>query len=485
MKKTKQPKKYLYMILIVCVIAFSTVVLVSTFRKTEYNVVLIVVDTLRADHMSLYGYENMTTPGIDKFSENAVVFDNAHTAASWTLPSFASFLSSRHPRSIFYLPPGSEGNLLDSSGKSNIFTIIYRNITVLPEVLRENSYNTAAFATLTALKIPGFEKGFSAYDTQGMTVDKDPKRTRFMANGTAKELTRRVTDWIAQNKGSKFFVMMQYGDVHCPYVPPEEFNIYPPAKGENLSRYNCIFQFDNPNVTVTKEDVAAIRAAYDGNILYTDHYIGELLQNIKDMGLENNTIVVIMSDHGEELADHYDYLSHTESLSQSVAHVPLIIKYPGIKGARINATVGLLDVAPTILDLLEIPRPGEFEGRSLVPLIENRETDDRTQVFTAGPHWDMSYRGFALIENKSKYIEYLDQQKDELYNLSSDPKEKNNLAGQASGKVDEMKSTLLSFVLFYTEKSMQFAKLVPAGISHNVNNSKGLEDALKNLGYVA
>jgi len=466
MKKKNSMRRNILIALAIVIIAVSASYAFFSI-KPKYNVVLIVVDTLRADHMGVYGYVNDTTPNIDEFANRSVVFENAITAASWTLPSFSSFLSSRHPSELFYSQGSDE--VLYQDVENNVF-----------KVLQNNGYNTAAFVTLAPLNIPGPDKGFYLYDEAGMS---DPTWTRYMANGTAKELTRRVSDWLDANSKNRFFLMLQYGDVHCPETPPPEFNVYQPASGKNLSQYDCNYQFDNPNITITKDDIATIRAAYDGDILYTDYYIGKLLGKIKDLGLDDNTIVIIMADHGEELAEHYDYLSHTESPYQSVSHVPLIIRYPGSQAKRINTTVGLIDLSPTILDMLGIDQPEEFEGKSLLPVISGLETANRTELYTIGPRIDLSYRGFALIENSTKIIQYIDQPDIELYNLSSDPKETENLADSMPAQTADMRDKLLSLLSYYEEKNKQFKDLIMSKLGSNP--SQDLKESLNSLGYIS
>lgn len=334
------------------------------------NVLIIVVDTLREDHLSLYGYSRKTSPNLERLAAQSVLFENAIATSSWTLPSHASMLTGLYPSAH-----GAEVHPLD------------KRHVVLPEALRGRGYRTAAFSanTLMFTQAYGFGRGFIRFEDSfqkphDMFVrtllgrqlqkrvirplgDKDiPSRKR------AAEINQALLRWLDQNQGRPFFAFLNYFDVHDPYLPPQ------PYRGKFSKRpnpggvFNSFINQVSPSL-FTPEVLEDEIAAYDGSIAYVDAQIGQLLAELDRRSLSQDTILIITSDHGESLSEH-GLFCHRTSLYGEQLEVPLIIRWPGKipAGKRVETPVSLASLPATVMSLTGAGERGPFPGPSLVPL---------------------------------------------------------------------------------------------------------------------
>ncbi len=421
MKKKKLHTKN-FLILLLWIAVFAIVSLSyqknsTTTSSENFNVILIDVDTLRSDHLGAYGYEKDTSPNIDKFAKESLVFTNAVSQSVWTLTSVVSVFTSKYP---------STHGVLSKNDR-----IIDKDIT-LAEILKDNGYKTQAFVGAQTtrgdmLSVFGFAKGFDEYnDWIGLYYN------------TSIPL---ATEWLKKNSDQKFFLFIHSYDVHDPYHKPEPYeNFFDPTysgfvdkltlttdKGGDITKVkkfgdNYVYLNDTQNVILSQKDVDHIIAHYDGNIRYADSWLGKFLSLLENLHLMNKTIVIIFGDHGETLFDHV--LEESRSIGHSglydeVIRVPLIIKHPFFNGT-IEKQAQLIDITPTLLDFLKIEIPEYLQGKSLVPLIKNN-TDINPEAFSEGFQGTKSVRTlkWKLI---SKFHEF------ELYDLVNDKKEQNNVA---------------------------------------------------------
>ena len=364
------------------------------------SVILISLDTLRADHLGIYGYDRPTSPNIDALAETGIVFEQALAQASSTLPSHRSLFRSRLPSKAV----GPE--------------------TTLAEVLAAHGLKTAAFTGGGNVSAAfGFDQGFSSYvdDSRGF--------------GRAFDA---VEIWLRGHAEEPFFLFLHTYDIHLPYDPPAPYHekfgaaYRGPVHGrgtlEILRQVRGFrgYKQDEDSLSLTDLDRTKIVDLYDGGILYTDTYIGRLLLLLRELGLREKTAVILFSDHGEEFWEHGSVL-HSHTLYQELIHVPLIFSLPGNwqAGEHITQPVRLLDVAPTLLDLLQIPIPPTFEGRSLLSLMSGKAQEPVT-IAAEIKDWR------ARIDYPWKWIRrgYGSESQTELFNLESDPMEKHNLADQ-------------------------------------------------------
>lgn len=321
-------------------------------ERGPVNVLLIGVDTLRPDHLGCYGYHRDTSPNIDRLAETGVLFEHVVSQCPWTLPSFATIMTS--------LYPAQHGAGIDMARMGEDFP-------TLAGILAERGYKTGAVVNVSVLAPDfGVDRGFEHYDST------EPGEKRI-----AGEVTREALAWIRENRDKPFFMFVHYFDPHFSYSPPAPYDtLFNPDYRGRVGRrfddevYDRIREslFDETDSRM-KADWRHIEALYDGEIAYTDRAVGELLTGLSEMGLEEKTLVVFVSDHGEEFFEHKGY-GHGHTLYGEVINVPMVISMPDVLpgGRRIKPQVRLVDVVPTVLDILGIQIQAEFEGASLMPL---------------------------------------------------------------------------------------------------------------------
>jgi arylsulfatase A-like enzyme len=358
------------------------------------SVLLITVDTLRADHVGCYGYEYNTTPFIDELAGEGIVFEQAIASAPITLSSHTSILTSLYP---------FQHGVLDNGGY-----VVRESVVSLPELLRERGFTTAAFVSTFVLdSFFGLDQGFKVYDDE-MTLPKDIFWEYLWFNWTnisnferkADEVSDSFLNWLSDNHDTRFFVWLHYFDPHSFYSPPDS--------------YLRLFKSRNNK--------------YDGEIRFTDDQIRRVIGEMDDMGLLEDTLVVIVADHGEGLGDHGESI-HGSYLYDTTVWVPLIVVNPRHEGGlRVPELVETIDVAPTILQILGYEKPDYMQGRNLYDLMEEGGKElaySETFYRTRKPKWEGDY-WLCLRSPEFKYI-YNNAGGDMLYNLTNDPGEDKNL----------------------------------------------------------
>ncbi len=314
-------------------------------EEKDYNVILISIDALRADHLSTYGYKP-AAPDIESFSRRCTVFSQAYSQTSWTLPSHISMLTSEYPsfhKVIFNdrrLPPQKR---------------------TLTEILRDHGYNTAAFVSAPYAKaLFGFDQGFNTYDD---SIAGDMKLGSHRQI-TSTQLNDKINSWLDAAGPEKFFLFLHYWDVHSDYIPPYPYNImfYPEYQGNlDVNRY---WFNSSINSNISENDLAYLISQYDGEIAWVDAHIGDLIRKLYDMNLMNRTNIILTSDHGEEFFEHGGK-THRKTIYEEVLHVPLIMYIPDRKPEIINTPATHVDLPPTVLSLLGKSYPKEFQGLDL------------------------------------------------------------------------------------------------------------------------
>lgn len=312
------------------------------------NIVLITIDTLRADHLSCYGFPLHTSPNIDKLAGEGVRFQNAYSPIPLTGPAHIALMTSLYPQQH-----GATINGMHMSARPKPVT--------LAQILHRLGYRTAAFVSAWPLKkgITGLGRGFDVYNQKFTYRYKLVNAAR-----DAKDVTTAARRWLKKHHGKRpFFLWLHYFDPHEPYVLRPEFADLPRAPrsaGKHLPA--------NPELTV--EETQRL-TAYDSEVAYTDRYVGEVLQQLAEMGIRKQTLIVLTADHGESLGEN-EYWGHGDKLYQPIVHIPLILSYPSTipQGVVLREDVDLLDVMPTILDYVGIPARLPVEGQSFKPIVE-------------------------------------------------------------------------------------------------------------------
>lgn len=391
------------------------------------NVVLISIDTCRADYLGCYGFGRGTTPNIDAVAGEGIVFENAYSPVPMTLPAHSSMMTGT-------IPPhhGVHDNLSEKLSETNI---------TLAEILGENGYKTAAVVSAIVLEEKfGLNQGFDEYQGEfTKSFAGDP-----FAEQKGEITSRQACEWLDENSEQPFFLFLHYYDPHVTYQPPEPFS----------SRFA-----DN---------------LYAGEIAYTDHCIGEVIDKLKSLNLYDSTLIIITADHGEMLGEHGES-THAYFVYESAVRVPLIVKSPGVVGGRrISNAVGLVDILPTVLSQLEIALSRPVQGEDLGQLLAgNTESPPRyiyTESLTA-----TEYKCNPLLAVVNWPWKYIYTTQEELYHLQDDPDETNNLA-QAQSNRARLLQKHVQLILDET--------LVSDQPDSNLELDQATIDRLRSLGYV-
>ena len=324
------------------------------------NLILYVVDTLRADRLGCYGYTRPTSPNVDAFARSALLFKDAVAQSSWTLAATASLLTGR-------IPP--------SHGAVDVGTALLPDVVTLPERLRAAGYRTAAFVTNSLVsRSYGLDRGFAEFHQY---PEKPLERAATYL--PARILHRRIHRWLNRHAtGAPFFLYVHSTDPHWPYLPaPRHARLFRRAGRTRADEEAAVraarpYFFGNEHqgerpTTMARDRVALLSDLYDGDVRAADEAFGSLVDDLARLGLFERTVVVFTSDHGEEFLEH-DGLGHGQTLHQEVVHVPLLVRLPGGArgGERVTRPVQQVDVAPTILEFAGVASASDLEGQSLV-----------------------------------------------------------------------------------------------------------------------
>lgn len=430
----------------------------STQAESPRNIILISLDTLRADHLGIYGYHHNTSPYIDAFAKESIVFEQAVVQAPTTLPSHMSIMTSLYP---------SFHGVWEKS-----YPLADEHVT-LAELLREGGYRTAAFVDGSWMRaVFGFNQGFDIYDGKRIV-------------GIARILPK-VKRWLDKHKSKPFFLFIHCYDIHSPYAPPPPYNSifhdFSYTGHLNPSNKTLLAAAKN-ELKVNDEDLRHFIALYDGGIRYTDEKIGEFLSYLRDSGLVDQSLIIITSDHGEEFKEHGSFL-HYQLYYRPNLHVPLIMRIPNYpkKEIRIKELVQSIDLLPTILDIAALPPLQKAQGRSLLPLIKqhknflNRSLWQVFRSFKKDSHTSFSeYSNYncSIITDDYQLIHNLRSHSMQLFNLKADPLAQNNIAKDH----DDISERLLSqFNEFYSIAPNYKTSIIPL--------DEQTREQLKALGYI-
>lgn len=354
----------------------------SSIGFGDLNLLIITIDTLRADHLGIYGYDKIKTPHIDNLGEKGVLFSRAYCHVPLTLPSHCSLFTGTLP--LFH------------GVRDNGYRLPPFNLT-LAETFKKKGYQTAAFVGAFPLDSRfGLDKGFEVYDD--LYGSKNVVRDLSFIERRAEEVNKKVFTWLDDNRDKKFFIWIHYFDPHAPYEPP------PLYKDEYNGR------------------------EYDGEIAYTDSVIGELLAKLNNLKLTEKTLIILTSDHGEGLGDHNE-TTHGIFVYDSTLRVPLIFYNPKFlpQGQIIADQVGLIDMMPTILDLMGLSQGPNVQGKSLRSQILKGKPFSKKYCYIESVAAMMDRNWAPLQGVRTKEWKYIDAPIPELYDLKKDPEEMNSV----------------------------------------------------------
>jgi arylsulfatase A-like enzyme len=420
-------------------------------------VVFITIDTLRPDSLGCYPEGlclRLGTPNIDGIADEGTVFDHAYSTSPWTLPSVASYLTGLHP--------SAHGAVDETSPQ------LTQGATTLAEILHDEGYVTCGIAVNAFLADgSGIEQGFDYYLEEQTFQREDrrllfqqlynrirlswpepfsPNRIRYMD----RDAVRRANDFIKSHGDSRFFLWLHLYAPHITYNPPREYRERVKNElGITVPLADMVHQEDMKEgwPAVTHERLDGLLGMYAGEVAFSDDLVGSVVQQLRDEGIFNQSLVVVSSDHGEEFFEQ-DRFVHGHSLYLEQMHVPLIMRWPGRipEGGRIGRRVSLVDLPPTILDLVHVEHsllgsPAEFTGDSLISVFGESPEEPRPIFFEDPLLFDRSIKG--IIENDLFYIGGTDSVLyPRLYDLSDDPETHYNILRDRPGDVAHLSSLL-------------------------------------------
>ncbi len=399
----------------------------AAFVAAQTPVVLVSIDTLRADHLGAYGYRRIRTPNLDGFANGGTLFTAISSQIPLTLPSHASLFTSTYP---FHLGVQENGERVPAGA------------VTLASILRAHGYRTAAFLGSAILaQSSGLDAGFDIYNAPFQTASDAPLAQlsmRVRLDGAL--VTRSAGQWMEANRDTPAFVFVHLFDLHTPYS----------ARARGLTG----------------------AAGYDAELAYVDSLAGRLRATLERLGWWRRALVIVLSDHGEGLGDHGES-SHGYFIYQSTIWVPLIVHWPEGAArklpARVTTAAGLIDVAPTVLDWLGIARPPTFEGRSLLDGAPGSAAYSET-VYPRDAFGWAALRGARLGG-----LRYIEAPKPELYDLDRDPGERTNLIHTRPNDAAQLRSRLNGLIARYR----------PAPAQAQRRTLPGNRAMLESLGYLA
>ncbi len=403
------------------------------------NIIIISIDTLRADHLGSYGYSRDTTPNIDRFAKDAVLFTNTIAQSSWTLPSHMSMLTSGH------------GVMRPSSKLSD------EHLTIA-EILQNAGYKTVAFTDGAYLSHRFGYQGFDHFDDIGYGIE---------------AIYTKAVNWLKKGHSRPFFLFLHTYQVHAPYDPPPAYDIYSDKNYSGIVEVsgNSNDYYKEIKPLMTLEDYHYVIDKYDGEIYYTDYYLGKLFNELKELTLYDDSIIILTSDHGENFLDHPAYHIDHKELYDEIVKVPLIIKAPMFPANQIITTqVESIDIMPTVLEKLGILLPNWTDGKSVVELVQ-KGTYGKTHAFS-----ERNYRYKMIRSNDWKLI-HKSETELELFDLKNDPGEQDNLIAEKPSIAKFLYKDLGFWMDIQKEKSKLFT-------ADKIELDGELTQKLKALGYV-
>ncbi|MBW3623069.1 MAG: sulfatase-like hydrolase/transferase, partial [Armatimonadetes bacterium] len=401
------------------------------------NLILFGVDSLWADHMSGYGYSRLTTPHIDKFAQSGVLFERTYSPHVPTTSAYSSMLTGRDCFGTNVVALRHKGPLAPE-------------VRTLPELLREQGYTTTCVGFTGNPASRGFDK-YIDYSGWGSWEERPSRKAENLNEVTIPELERLAAG------DEPFFLFLRHMDPHSPYLPPEPFEhmFYSgdPCDPNNRSMdpvmafkpFADYFATWMPPGITDKEYVIA---QYDGAVAYMDACIQRIFTRLEELGLMEDTLIVLNGDHGETLYDHECWFDH-HGMYDNTLHVPLIMKHPKLpQGLRVPGYNLHQDLVPTLLELLEVESDAPFDGKSLLPMVRGEVPSHYSGFYITECTWQRKH-GWRTPEWKLHVAlepDFHFKPEIELYNLILDPEENHNVAEQNPDIVQALRTQMENFI---------------------------------------
>ncbi len=458
-------------------------------RAGPRNVILVTIDTLRADRLGAYGYARPTSPAIDALARESTLFETAVPTCPATAPSVASILTGLHRTSHRVMANG---------------WILPSDVETLAEILKGHGYRTVARVANLALESKvGFAQGFDDFAMPAV----ERSGPGMFEGGAMTAEAEQLLDTLGD---SPFFLWLHFMDPHGPYFPPESHRAlfaaadyrWPGETDLTVAGSNYgLFIIPAYQAVEGRTQPADYRARYDAEVRYTDDHIAAIVRKLRARGLWDRSLFILTADHGESLGEHGYYFQHGWFLYDDCLRVPLLLRAPGIfpAGRRVRRSVSLVDVTPTVLDILGLPRREALEGRSLLPVVRDEEADRLAFAQT--------YYGEGLVALRRGPLKYIFKPprprhqdsppssepptsapaREELYDLEADPAETRDLATVRRDVVRALRAAAREWLADQERRGRQrVAERSPGapGGPARVLGDPQLERQLRALGYV-
>jgi len=406
-------------------------------KQSHPNILLITMDTTRADRMGFLGSDRGLTPNLDILARQGVVFTRAYSQIPLTTPSHAVILSGTYPQ---------------FNGVRQLEAPLGAKLPYIPDIFRHNGYSTGAILGSIVfdptVNAEGFSRGFSTYDA-GFHLRAAGEDRYQSEERRAETVVGHVVRWLSQQQTGPFFLWVHFYDPHSPYDPPEPFR----------TRYS--------------------KSLYDGEIAYMDSAIGRLLLTLREKKLYDGTLIAVMADHGEAFGEHGERY-HGVFVYDSTVHVPLLFKLPGgrFAGERRGFRAGLVDVAPTLLQISGFVPPSAMQGRSLLPLMEAKEKNEKDwgdrKIYSESEYAKVAFNWSPLYAWRADKYLFIAAPERELYDQNLDPATEHNIASESKGVADTLVNQLA-----------QFQKKTSSDTNPEAEVGSHGSESLAALGYVA
>jgi arylsulfatase A-like enzyme len=448
----------------------------ASLSTNRPNIILIIMDTARAQNFSCYGYERDTTPHIDRIAHEGVLYRYAVSPAEWTVPSHASIFTGTFP---------------SRHGAVNQHRYLDTRFPTLAEILRHQGYHTACFTNNGLVSnVTGLDRGFTVQTgvtrarrqyrrstkvLRGWERLLSPVRRRDRGAWTLNQLIRW---WIrGRSTGSPYFLFVNYVEPHLPHRSiPEPFGsmFLPPGTDFNAAKQinHNYRDYISGRVKMDECDFELLRALYDGDIAYLDHRINQLLTFLGSRGLLDNAMLIITSDHGENLGDH-SLMHHAYCLYETLIWVPLIVRYPPTfsPGTVVESVVQTFDLFPTIMDILDLEQEQHIQAHSLLRLDDHpdfaiAELHRPVNDFANHGYSEFDFSPFdrelrAICTGTFKYV-WASDGRDELYDIRRDPQEQMNVVNQEVAVAADLRQQLSNWIADHPhEFNTDFIHLTP------------------------
>lgn len=432
----------------------------TKFPRQNYNILLISVDMLRADHVSCYNNKlEIKTENIDSLANTGILFEKTNCQSSWTLPSFVSLFTSLYPSVHHAGEPLSSTNQLSK---------VPQNLKFLSLILRENSYDTAAFITNVFLSSAfWFGNNFETFVNYSNQIDASEK------------ITNNAIQFLKRERSRPYFLWLHYLD-------PHEYHTY--VKIDMDREYDGRFRKEEIDwnklrlgaYRLDARERKYIHSRYLGNIKYVDEQVGNIIKTLKELNLYDTTLIIFTSDHGEEFWEH-GKLDHGHSAYEEALKVPLIFSLSKVlpKRARISQLVELIDIVPSILDLCDIKSAAIMQGKTLLPYFSNTTIKDEKFAFSENMLYTEDKK--SIQNDRYKLIYFTVSDRYEFYDLKKDPQEWRNIYSADDKIASEFRKKLSGWIQNnkeFSQKVLKGEKVTPALLD------KETKESLKSLGYV-